>query len=89
MAAEPLHGLRATRAGAYIRASRAPRGGAGGIGAAEPLQGQASRYGGWRIYTRFALRGLAHIYALCAHHGISMMYDRYSGEGCGGCMIFL
>ena len=29
-------------------------GGAGGIGAAEPLQGQASRYDGWRIYTRFA-----------------------------------
>ena len=63
--------LRATGADAYIRASRAPRGGAGGIGAAEPLQGQASRYGadayirasrapqasrydGWRIYTRFA-----------------------------------
>ena len=44
-------------------------GGAGGIGAAEPLHGQASRYGGGRIYTRCALRGLAHIYALRAHHG--------------------
>ena len=29
-------------------------GGAGGIGAAEPQQGQASRYEGWRTYTRFA-----------------------------------
>ena len=51
-------------------------GGAGGIGAAEPLHGQASRYDGWRIYTRFALRWLAHIYALRAHHGT---YPQLSG----------
>ena len=78
-------------------------GGAGGIGAAEPLHGQASRYGGGRIYTRFArttgrgrgirnwggkaaartsfaLRWLAHIYALRAHHRTW----RRRGENWGG-----
>ena len=46
--------LRATMAGAYIRALRAPQGGrrrgnCGGRAAA-----WTSRYEGWRIYTRFA-----------------------------------
>ena len=52
--------LRATRAGADIRASRAPQDFEGGAGGIRNWGGRAA------AWTSFALRGLAHIYALRA-----------------------